>query len=418
MFASKGQIGRKASAFSLTASWIARVRATLDANCGYVIAFFLASRLWLEAIGILTQTLIQPYLNVDHGPVYSSHPWLSIWGVWDTGWYVGLASHGYDAEPLAAGALVGQANWAFFPAYPMISALLSDLTGLPLFPAMVILSNICFLSALLLIRRETEEEFGRPAARVTVALLCVMPGSYVFSSAYSESLFLLAIATVLMLVRRRLWLAAGIAAGAATLTRNVGIGLALPILFAGWQDLLGILPRTWTRTPGRADLANGKAGLRIVAAMSIPACASLGFCGFLYLRTGDPLAFISVQHAWHRTIFFPPITLLIPVVFPGWLLSRYGVNFLFAWLSVAMLVPLALWKRWALLALGVFLVLVPLSAGPESYTRYTLTMLPVIMAAGALCAAHPRAAAIAIPALATVNGFMMVGWTLGLPFTI
>ena len=72
---------------------------------------------------------------------------------------------------------------------------------------------------------------------MTVALLCAAPGSYIFSSGYTESLFLLAITACLLLLRARRWMAAGGFAALAVLTRNLGMGLVLPFAFAATPGL-------------------------------------------------------------------------------------------------------------------------------------------------------------------------------------
>lgn len=386
--------------------------AAIRSDILYVLGWFSATRLWLQFIGILTEIYIEPKMNFPHVWVYSRHPWLNLWGVLDTGWYLNLATHGYASAPVATGVTAGQANWAFFPAYPMISAWLASVSHIPVFAAMVIFSNVCFLYALILIRRESEAEFGRKAARATIAVLCIMPASYVFSSAYSESLFLLCIATTFIFIRKGGWVTAGLTAALATLTRNAGVGLELPLLISGWRTLAGIWPRGALAIPN--DHRSSKQAWRVLVGILLPAISLGGFCIFLYLRTGDPVAFVSIQKAWNRHLHFPLVTLLLPLVDPRWLSTDDFFNYLFAWISVIMLIPLAYWRRWSLLAFSTFLVILSLSAGLTSCVRFTTTMLPVTMTAGALLAQRPSSMKGILIILGTVNGFMMVGWTLGL----
>ena len=397
-----------------------KIRATFwrQADIGYIFSFFVASRLLLEAIGLLSRILIQPYLNYDYVWVYSNFVWLDIWGVWDTGWYLDIAGNGYDMVRKTSGPIAGQANWAFFPAYPMITAFISQLTGLSPFAAMIAVSNLCFLVALVILWRETADEFGRSAARATVALLCLTPGSYVFSSGYAESLFLLVVSATLALARRRRWVAAGLAAGIAALTRNTGIGLVLPIILLGGKQLVPLISGNGGRIPSDKRRSYTNEAWRIAASISIPMIALIGFGAFLYIRAGDPLAFVSIQDAWQRKIRSPTETLFLPLLDPQSLPAMDILNWIFAWLSVVMLVQLARWRRWSLLALGIFFVFVPLSAGLLSYVRYTIVMLPVVMAAGALCAERPVAMTLVLSTLAAINGFMMSAWALGFPFVI
>ena len=48
---------------------------------------------------------------------------------WDCNWYISLAKNGYDATPHVVGAAI-QADWAFFPVYPLALVLVKHFTGL------------------------------------------------------------------------------------------------------------------------------------------------------------------------------------------------------------------------------------------------------------------------------------------------
>ncbi len=379
----------------------------------FVVAAFGFSRLALEAIGLLAFYKIRPHLSFAHVWNYSDLPWLSIWGVWDTGWYLEVAQHGYDLARRTASATPNQANWAFFPAYPMLCRELAAILGLPVFAVMVAVSNACFLGALFVVRYGTAAAFGPGAARYTVLLLCFIPGSYVFSSAYPESLFLLLMASTLALVDRQRWLAAGCAAALAALTRNTGIGLVLYMAVAHLRLSLAV-PETGKSlirrlVPRRED------AWRVLGGLSLPVAALFGFCLYLYIHVGDPIAFATVQSGWLRQYIFPFLPLLMP-----WRESGFWhnpLNYAAALAAISLLIQLAAWRRWELFALGAFFAFFPLTSGIESYVRYSICMLPMVMAAGALLARHPTTALIALPILALLNGLMMVGWSLGLTIT-
>ena len=81
----------------------------------YCLGLFLASRFALEIVGIEAQAMILPLLkDTAHTWSYSTIPWSKIWGVWDTGWYIGIVDNGYMTEPYTTGTVKNQANWAFF----------------------------------------------------------------------------------------------------------------------------------------------------------------------------------------------------------------------------------------------------------------------------------------------------------------
>lgn len=371
-----------------------------------VIYGFTLSRLTLLVVGLLTERYVRPVTTLDPDLRFSPHRWLNMWGTWDTGWYVGLAKHGY--QPLAGPD--GQANWAFFPAYPALAAGIASVTGLSAFEAMLVISNLSFLAALVLIHRLACAEFDRKTADLAVILLCVVPGSYIFSAAYTESLFLLCLTAAFCLIRSRKWMAAGTVAAAAVLTRNLGVGLLLPYAWAATERLF--LDR------------KGKPALRpsevvgIVAGILPPMFALAAFMLHLRSRTGDALAFVHVQKAWGRNFGDPVSTLLDGVFHPDRVPDVNFVSFVVAWLAIGLLVRLALLRRPLLLVLALFLTLAPLTGGVASFARYALVIFPLWLVLANALAARPKAAIAVISVFAMLSGFMMVAWTLALKVTM
>jgi hypothetical protein len=157
--------------------------------------------------------------------------------------------------------------------------------------------------------------------------------------------------------------------------------------------------------------------LRLCAAAALPALALAGSCLTLYLKSGDPFAFVSAQKAWNRSLGNPLLEPLAPFFLGPRYPAVWYVSVAFCWFSLAMLVVLALARRWSLAALAAFLALVPMAAGMQAFARLMLVNLPLFLAAASLLASRPAVARAVLIALAAVNGFMMVGWTLGLPIT-
>jgi hypothetical protein len=379
----------------------------------FIVIVFVVSRLVLEGVGVLAVDHVRPALNFQHVWNYSDSKWLNIWGVWDTGWYLSIADGGYDLSRHGPGPTANQANWAFFPAYPLVARWLSYLLGLPTFATMVALSNACFVVALHLAWKFCASEFGARAAHFLVLILCFMPGSYVFSSAYPESMFLMFVAATLVLVHDERWLAAGVAAAFATLTRNLGIGLVLYIALAALSRSLArpvTVSMLWSATLAIARQPG------VIIAMALPVVALAGHCAYLWMHVGDPLAFMTVQDGWLRHLRSPLETLLAAGSDIGF--QRNPLNLVEALVLVALLVHLAFLRHWPLFALGAFVLMVPLAAGVESIVRYALCMLPLTISAAVLCKANPASFPLVLATLATLNGFMMVGWALGFLFVI
>ncbi len=384
----------------------------------WCLGWMIATRLGLEAIGLAARGAFEGKLAFDYVWVYADRAWLDIWGVWDTGWYLDIVRHGYDAAPKSSGPVAGQANWAFFPAYPLLAAAIGGVTGLGAFPAMVGLSNLCFTLALVLLWREAESLFGASAARAAVVLLCVVPGSYVFSSGYTESLFLLLVLATMALARHEWWVLAGAAAAGAALTRNLGVCLVVPLAVLAWQALGPTLLARCRQVGVRVWLMTDREGQAVALALVLPVAALAGFMAFLWVRTGDPLAFVSIQAAWGRQIDSPFATLLAPVVGPGGLTATRTAAWVTAVLALGLAAVMAAWRSWALAALAGLLLLIPLSAGLESVMRYVIVVYPVFLAAGALLGRRPAWLTLLSSVLALLNGFYMACWALGLPNVI
>lgn len=392
--------------------WRAAGRRTL-AEILAVLGPYLASRFALLTVGLLTNIVFLQYMARTNPLQLAKRAAFGMWGAWDSGYYVTIATSGYAAAPGAD----GYANWAFFPAYPLLGAALARLLHAPVFFALLAISNLSFIAALVMVRRLARTEFDERTAGLAVLLLCVVPGSYVFSSAYTESLFLLATCASLLLMRAERWLAAGALAALAVLTRNLGVGLLLPMAILGLAQL--------RRLYGEGGGGDGRrrrmlaAAGRLLAGGTLPLLALAAFCFYLYRISGDPLAFLSAQKGWGRAFGDPLSRPLLDLLHPQARLDTNDlVSFAFVWLSLALLGGLAFTRKWWLVAFAAFLVLGPLSGGVPSYARYCLVTTPLYIFAASLLARRPLGyASAAVTVLAMLNGFMMTAWTFGLGVT-
>lgn len=371
-------------------------------DVAFILSCFLASRVALEIIGLLAAILIRPHLNYPFVWIYSDQLWLGIWGVFDTGWYLDLARKGYSLAPLAS----GQANWAFFPLYPMLCEAIARATGWLDFAVMVAVSNLAFVAALFLAAQETTAAFGRDAARWVVALFCFLPGSYFFSAAYTESLYLLLILGCFASLRRRRRLLAGAVAALAALTRNTGVALTLPMLVCGLQEYRA-----------RQDLGLGvERGevLRFGLCLILPAVALAGFCGYLHFRTGDAFAFATIQKSWGRQFHLPFSDLFAQLSGHAPFDWAQTLNWAAAVAGFFALAILLRRRQWMLFSFGVF---APLCTGPVSFLRFEIANAPNVMAVAHFCAKRSGFAAILLASAAVLDGAMMMFWTIGQPIS-
>ncbi|WP_420408924.1 mannosyltransferase family protein [Hoeflea sp.] len=386
------------------------------AGIGIPVLAFVLSRLALLAIGLLARDIA--FVPEEYVWVYDSRAWLDIWGVWDTGWFISVMNSGYMSAVSTDPDTLSQANWAFFPLYPMMAYAVAELTGVSGYVALLVVPNLCFLAALIWIRAETQALYGTAAANWAVVFLCVIPGSHVYSSAYSEATFLLFVVGTLAMARQGHWLTAGCMAAAAVLTKNFGVLLLAPIaiyyLQRNFTDPLSARSLI-SAFPGRG----GYRGLaRFAVSMSLPCLALGGFMLFLYFRAGDFLAFATIQSAWGRSMLLPIVALLSPLgplVGIGGFTIYLWPNVIAAWVALALSIALLFKRQWAHASFCILGMLLLLSAGILSVFRLVLPLAPLAMVAGSLMAARPKRSYLVLVLILPMEGLLMWGWALGWP---
>jgi hypothetical protein len=206
---------------------------------------------------------------------------------WDASWYLSVADHGYPHHiPTGVTGDAAQSSVAFFPGYPLTIRGLASVSGLSMRQSAVAVSFLAgaaaALAVWLLVRHLVD---GEVADRAT-ALFCFFPGAYVLSMAYAEGLMVaLAAGCLLALVSGR-WLVAGTLAALATATRPSAVAL---VAACAWEAARGLRARKW----------------RPLAAALLAPAGGLAFFGFLWARTGDPGAWLTVQqNGWKQRIDF------------------------------------------------------------------------------------------------------------------
>lgn len=201
---------------------------------------------------------------------------------WDGFWYGLIAERGYDVHP---------ATTAFWPLYPWTMRATADFFGIYVETAGVILSNLAFFGALVVLYRVVSREWGEGVARRTLVLLAFFPTAFYFSAVYSESFFLLFSLLTFYWAKDRRWWLAGLAGALAALTRNVGILLLVPLTIMFLKTYgLRLDPRRWPRE---------------TLALAIPGFGPLLYFGYLWYQFDDPLLTLDVQKGWARTQAMP-----------------------------------------------------------------------------------------------------------------
>src|SRR5690606_31059332 len=122
---------------------------------------------------------------------------------WDGTWYSLVAENSYDPGMSATA--------AFFPLYPWLMQLGSDLSGMPVETIGWIVSNLAFLGGLVMTYKLVTMDFPEALARWALVALAVSPPAFLFPAIHPASLL------------------AVIMAFFATMPRSAGIMLGVPM---------------------------------------------------------------------------------------------------------------------------------------------------------------------------------------------
>src|SRR5580765_3898744 len=141
---------------------------------------FVAMRVALSLLAVLTVGAVHPPSSAGSGvAVPATAGWHNaIDGTerWDAGWFERIARDGYNSDDASA---------AFFPGYPLAIRGVTSVLPLSEGDAALVVSNLAFLGALIVLFALTTFELSIDTARRTVLLLALFPVSFFFLSPYS-----------------------------------------------------------------------------------------------------------------------------------------------------------------------------------------------------------------------------------------
>ena len=362
----------------------------------YILLFFVITRLMLEVIGFSSQVILEPYhgkYNVWH---YSEHKVLDIWGVWDTGWYLGIAQGWYSPSVGGEGSpVVRQANYAFFPLYPALIRGLEYIVG-DYFIASLIISNLALLIACWFLYKLVKIDYGEKTALRSIKYMLIYPVSFILSGAFTESLFLSLILASFYFAKINKWHYVGITGFFLTLTRSLGVFAVIPLFYIylknkNWQ--FSKISKKWLSV---LWLGLFPLGLGV-------------WMWYNYYLTGDCLAFAHIQEAWKREYGNPFKILCEGLISPHLHIFVSGA----AGLSVLLLINIFAKKiGFAYWLLGMYSILIPLSSGIYSLPRFTLVVFPIFIIF-AILGKNKNVDQVLTIALAILLGFFMVFWADG-----
>lgn len=335
--------------------------------------------LWLAALGIvvLSRLLLFAIYWYWKNDVGSTDGIFRALYQWDSGWYGSIAENGYVGE--AAIHSSGEAPWAFFPLVPLAEGALARLTHLPVRVAGVLFNTVVLYSLTLLgglFCKEVDEGSGQALA--FMLLLNFGPYNVYYSTLYTEGCFALLLCAALYCMYKRHWLLMGVCGALLSATRNTGIFLVLVIPFYCLSQYFQEEKRR--SLPGFCGWLLGRPRL-ILGTFMMP----MGF--FLFVRyltalLGDGLAFMRAQYAWGRQVGNPFAALVLGITNIGsmdFYVAACGVLALYLGLR-------RLHRRRPDGLLALVFLLIPLSTGLTSLTRYVMCSFLVVAEAAAVLA--------------------------------
>ncbi len=309
------------------------------------------------------------------------------WLRWDGGFYYLILTQGYAATPSLS---------AFLPLYTILAKPLFLIGGNPLI-ALLFISNLAFLPAIVLFLEEVRTLLGPEKLLSAGTILMVFPGAFFFFAPFPQSLAFLLIMLTWRFTRQQKWFGAAIAGLLCGLTHPTVIPLVI-LLF-------GSVVSWMKKSIGR---------LRWIV-LSVPAMPLAGFALFLAWRERQGfLPYIEYQsQVWGMSVFNPwaGIKQLFQSMMDGNLIS----DIKFFLLIVGIFSLIWLFKnRYFILgfyqaSLIGFLISFTMPIHPfGSFIRYNLISFPTFFALAALLSKNRWLYAISSLGMGIVNIFLSI----------
>lgn len=249
----------------------------------------LVAFLAVAAALFLVMGALAPHLPAASGPhlapPFTGPSWLRGWAQWDSGWYCRIATSGYSYVPNQ------QSSVAFFPAYPLVVAVLAVAVGHTYMVGMVVTLAAGAAVAVLLFTW-LRARLAPAAAWTALAAFLLFPYSFfLYGVVYADALFIAAVLGSFLLLEADRPLLAGLVGAVATAARPIGVVLVVALVVRALER------RGALRPPG-GGLVDWRRARPADAGVLLSVLGLAAWCVYLWNRFGDPLAFITAQHAW------------------------------------------------------------------------------------------------------------------------
>lgn len=329
----------------------------------YVSLLFITSRLLLVLVGCIFN-----YLTSDYTKTWD------LLCHFDSEWYIDIIENGYQSIPRET----GQANYAFYPLYPMTVKFLKHF-----FPADfttnqigILLSNFCIFIGAFVSVKWIRTLHSKENGYFFVFLLFFAPHSMYFAMTYTEAMFMMFCIIFFYAAQNKKFLIASICACFAALTRIVGVFLVFPLVIIMYQEVYGNLISIKNLIDFiKKTLLNP---LRLFEILLCP-LGIFSYLYFLYKLVGDVWASAHIEVAWHQSYHSVIKAIYNNLLTPGsGASSQYWA--LWAILSFFLIGYLVYKKYYAHALFGFLSLVVPFNTDLVAASRYVMGTVVIYLA--------------------------------------
>jgi hypothetical protein len=358
------------------------------------LSLYAAAILSLRPIPAGPDEKVRPYLGVSPVNEGAAGLFLGAWQRFDALHYQRIADRGY----------ISPDDTVFPPLYPLLVRLAGALLGGDSLLGGLLVSNLACLGLFVLLHRLATDEWGEQVASRAVIFLAVFPTSFFLLAPYSESLFCMLVVAAFYWARKGKWLAAGLGAALAALTRLTGWVLLFPLLYEYLRQ---------------RDFSGRKIGFGLLAPLAAP-LALVAFLFFRAWRDMPPLSQVYLDY-WRQKTALPGVDVVnaLAALAGGRatfiLVLNLAAVLLFAWLTAIVLrrSPPA-YGIYTAVTLLFLLSTVSIDRPLNAMIRYVLTLFPAFIVLGQMGARPWPNRLIVYPSLALLiylaGQFVMWGW--------
>lgn len=223
----------------------------------------------------------------------------------DCFWYTDIIRNGYASHPLLDDTLrMTQANWAFFPLYPMLSSALHRLMAIDVLHAALLVNIILWPVLIYLMYRDLLQRNVQLNPILYTLFMVLFPFNIWYTSQYSEGTFSLLLVCIFMALRQKRMTLAALFCCLISLSRPTGF---LSVLFITAWSFCYDLYRN------RQSLSFTTLTDSLQKNLFLISAAGFGlslYVLYLFHITGDGFAFSHIQIAWLRKFNWLPIQII------------------------------------------------------------------------------------------------------------